>query len=98
MDTWFRKIIEFVVYYNSRVEGLKFTYNYSHKEISFLHTVVSLNPDRSINTSVYRKPNAGFILLWTHQIQCFSILFLNQKIENSIPKSTFDIHIVNIVH
>ena len=49
----FTKFVEFL---NTCVDGLKFTVEHSFEKISFLDTQVFIQPDRSLSTSLYRKP------------------------------------------
>ena len=56
---WTHRIDEFnkfVNHLNSQVEGLKFVAHHSHSDVSFLDTLVQLNQDDTITTSIYRKP------------------------------------------
>ena len=47
---------KFIDYLNSRIDGLRFTVEYSFLEISFLDTIIKLHPNGTLTTSLYRKP------------------------------------------
>ena len=63
----------FVNHLNSRIEDLKFTSEKSYSKLSFLDTLVILNNNDTLSTSIYRKPTDtyNYILFNSaHPVSC----------------------------
>ena len=64
---------KFTTFLNTRIPQIKFTVDFSEKEVSFLDTRITLHTDGLISTSVYRKPTDtyNYILFSSaHPLHC----------------------------
>ena len=77
----YHKFMECVNFQNTCLEGFKFTVNYSFEEISFLDTIVRLDKNGNIDTSLYRKPTDTYnyvLFNSAHPLSCKSAILYSQ--------------------